>query len=163
MVNDSAEITERSPDLLAAPRAGLGPRGRVARIVGTLAAAVLLMYGTVAGTNDWFPFGPFTMYAGHYPPNGVITSNSLMARTADGRNVVVTEADTGLTRAEMEGELFSFEQHPDRLASLAQAFHRRHPGAPRYVEMWIAQQRWRLHDRAVSAQTTAILARWHAR
>jgi hypothetical protein len=102
------------------------------------------------------------MYAGHYPPDGVITSNSLMARTADGRDVVVTEADTGLTRAEMEGELFSFTAHPGRLASLAQAFHRRHPGAPRYVEMWIAQRRWRLHKRAVVGQSTVILARWHA-
>ena len=162
MVHDSTEVTERAPGPPGTVETRIGSRGRVARMVGTAAAAVLLLYGTVAGTNDWFPFGPFTMYAGHYPPNGVITSNSLMARTADGREMVVTEADTGLTRAEMEGELFSFEQDPGRLASLAQAFHLRHPGASPYVEMWIAQQRWRLHNRAVSAQSTVILAKWHA-
>jgi hypothetical protein len=162
VVQDSAEITDRGPVPAAAPGARLGHRGRVARLAGTVAAAVLLMYGTVAGTNDWFPFGPFTMYAGHYAPNGVITSNSLMARTADGRDVLVTEADTGLTRAELEGELFSFRKDPGKLASLAQAFHQRHPGASPYVEMWIAQQRWRLHNRAVAEQSTIILARWHA-
>jgi hypothetical protein len=133
VVQDSAEITDRGPVPAAAPGARLGHRGRVARLAGTVAAAVLLMYGTVAGTNDWFPFGPFTMYAGHYAPNGVITSNSLMARTADGRDVLVTEADTGLTRAELEGELFSFRKDPGKLASLARAFHQRHPGASPYV------------------------------
>jgi hypothetical protein len=162
VVQDSAEITDRGPGLTGAPEARLGYRGRVARLAGTVAAAVLLIYGTVAGTNDWFPFGPFTMYAGHYAPNGAITSNSLMARTADGRNVLVTEADTGLTRAELEGELFSFRKDPGKLASLAHAFHQRHPGASPYVEVWIAQQRWRLHNRAVAAQSTVILARWHA-
>jgi hypothetical protein len=162
VVRDSAEITERAPGLPRAPQARIGPRGRAARLAGAAAAVILLLGGTVAGTNDWFPFGPFTMYAGHYAPNGVITSNSLMARTADGREVVVTESDKGLTRAELEGELFSFRKDPGRLASLARAFHLRHPGASPYVEMWIAQQRWQLHNRAVAAQSTVILARWHA-
>jgi hypothetical protein len=162
VVQDSAEITERAPGVARAPQASIGPRGRAVRLAGAAAAVALLLGGTVAGTNDWFPFGPFTMYAGHYAPNGVITSNSLMARTADGREVVVTESDTGLTRAELEGELFSFRKDPGRLASLARAFHLRHPGASPYVEMWIAQQRWQLHNRAVAAQSTVILARWHA-
>jgi hypothetical protein len=162
VVQDSAEVTERDHGLAQAPQAGIGPRGRAVRLAGAAAAVALLLGGTVTGTNDWFPFGPFTMYAGHYAPNGVITSNSLMARTADGRTVVVTESDTGLTRAELEGELFSFRKDPGRLASLAQAFHRRHPGASPYVEMWIAQQRWQLHNRAVAKQSTVTLAQWHA-
>jgi hypothetical protein len=134
----------------------------VVRIVLTAAAAALLTYGTAAGSNDMFPFGPFTMYAGHYPPNGVITSNVLMAQTADGRDVIVGEADTGLTRAEMEGELHAFKADPDRLADLAQAFHRRHPLASPYIEVWIVQKRWQLHKRAVVGQSTVTLAEWHA-
>lgn len=162
MVHDSAELTDRAPDLPEGPKTRIGSRGRVLRIAGTVAVAALLMSGTAAGTNDKFPFGPFTMYAGHYPPNGVITSNSLMARTADDRDVDVTEDDTGLTRAELEGELFSFKKDPDLLASLAQAFHLRHPGASPYMEMWIAEKRWRLHHRAVVEQSTLIIAMWHA-
>jgi hypothetical protein len=162
VVQDSAEVTERQPSLAGAPVARLGSRGRAVRLAGAAAAVVLLLGGTVAGTNDWFPFGPFTMYAGHYAPNGVITSNSLMAQTAAGRDVLVTEADTGLTRAELEGELFSFQKDPGRLGSLARAFHLRHPGASPYVEMWIAQQRWQLHNRTVVRQSAVILAQWHA-
>jgi hypothetical protein len=156
-----ADVSNRAPDRLR-PAADIGSRGRLVRIAATAAAAALLICGTAAGSNDMFPFGPFTMYAGHYPPNGVITSNVLMAQTADGDDVVVSEADTGLTRAEMEGELFAFRADPDRLADLAQAFHRRHPHASPYVEVWIAQKRWQLRNRAVAGQSTVTLVEWHA-
>jgi hypothetical protein len=156
-----ADVSNRAPDR-PGPAADIGSRGRLVRIAATAAAAALLICGTAAGSNDMFPFGPFTMYAGHYPPNGVITSNVLMAQTADGDDVVVSEADTGLTRAEMEGELFAFRADPDRLADLAQAFHRRYPHASPYVEMRIAQKRWRLRNRAVVGQSTVTLAEWHA-
>jgi len=140
----------------------IGPRGRAIRLALTAAAAALLLYGTVAGSDDMFPFGPFRMYAGYYPPNGVITSNSLMARTSDGHNVAVTQADIGLARGDIEGELDAFEADPDRLADLAQAFHRRHPQAPPYVEVRIVQTRWQLHDRAVESHSTVTLAEWNA-
>jgi hypothetical protein len=156
---DVTSVTERSEPVTAE----IGSRGRTARIALTVAAVALLIYGTVAGSNDMFPFGPFSMYAGRYPATGVISSNQLMAQTAAGRDVVVTEADTGLTRAEMEGELHAFTANPARLGNLAQAFHRRHPRASPYVRVWIAQQRWRLHERAVVRQWTVTLAEWRAR
>jgi hypothetical protein len=128
----------------------------------TAVAGALLVYGTVAGTDDMFPFGPFSMYAGRFPPNGVITSYELVAHTADGRDVVVTEADVGLTRAEIEGELRAFETDPGRLADLARAHHRRHPHASPYIEMRIVQRRWQLHDRAVASKSSVTLADWRA-
>jgi hypothetical protein len=151
-----------APDRSEPVTADIGSRGRAARIALTVAAVGLLIYGTVAGSNDMFPFGPFSMYAGRYPATGVIASNQLMAQTADGRDVVVSEADTGLTRAEMEGELHAFTANPARLGDLAQAFHRRHPRASPYVKVWIAQKRWQLHERAVVGQSTVTLAEWHA-
>lgn len=156
---DVTRVTDRTEPVTA----DIGSRGRVVRIALTAAAVALLIYGTVAGSNDMFPFGPFSMYAGRYPATGVIASNQLMAQTAAGRDVVVGEADTGLTRAEMEGELHAFTANPARLGDLAQAFHRRHPQASPYVKVWIAQQRWRLHDRAVVSRSTVTLAEWHAR
>jgi hypothetical protein len=157
-----SEITDREPGPARSATTDIGPRGRVVRIAAAAAAAGLLIYGTVAGSNDMFPFGPFSMYAGRYPANGVISSNTLMAHKADGRVVVVTEADTGLTRAELEGELHAFQADPDRLADLAQAYHRRHPRASPYVAVWIAQKRWRLHDRAVVGQSTITLVEWRS-
>jgi hypothetical protein len=157
------DIADRAPGRSGPATADIGSRGRVVRIVLTATAAALLLYGTAAGSDDMFPFGPFLMYAGHYPPNGVITTDVLMARTADGHDVLVGEADTGLTRAEVAGELKAFESNPDRFADLAQAFHRRHPLASPYVEMWIAQRRWQLDDRAVVRHSTVTLVEWHAR
>jgi hypothetical protein len=126
------------------------------------AALGLLLYGTVGGTDDMFPFGPFRMYAGYYPPDGVITSNTLMAQTASGQDVVVTEADIGLARGDIEGELGAYEADPTRFATLAQAYHLRHPAAPPYIAMWIAQTRWQLHDRAVAGTLTVTRVKWQA-
>lgn len=122
----------------------------------------VLVYGSVAGTDDMFPFGPFRMYAGYYPPNGVITSNNVYARTASGQVVIPTAADIGLARGDIEGELNRFVSDPARLGQLAQVYHRLHPSASPYVAMWISQKRWQLHDRAVSGQSTVTLVKWDA-
>ncbi len=128
----------------------------------TAVAVLLLLYGTIAGTDDMFPFGPFRMYAGYYSPDGVITSNVLLARTADGQVVTPTQADIGLARGDIEGELNAFRADPGRLGDLARTFHRRHPAASPYVAMWIVQKRWQLHDRAVDGQTSVTLVSWRA-
>src|SRR5918993_875082 len=47
----------------------LSPVGRMVRVVVTVIAGALLLAGTVWGTDDHFPFGPFSMYAGVNPPN----------------------------------------------------------------------------------------------
>lgn len=162
MAASGTDVDGRATGRAGPPPGGIGPRGRAVRIALPVAAAALLIYGTAAGSNDMFPFGPFSMYAGHYPANGVISSSALMARTAAGQTVVVSEADTGLTRGQLEGELHKFTADPARLGTLAAAFHRRHPGASPYVAVWIAQKRWQLHDRAVASQSTVTLAEWRA-
>jgi hypothetical protein len=138
----------------------LGSRGRLVRLLLTAAAAGLLLYGTVAGRDDMFPFGPFTMYAGYYPPNGVITSNSLIANTADGHSLIPTEGDIGVARGDIEGELSVYRADPDRLGDFAQVFHQRHPQASPYVELRIVQTRWQLHNRAVVSKSTVVVAEW---
>jgi hypothetical protein len=128
----------------------------------TAVAVGVLLYGTVAGTDDMFPFGPFRMYAGYYPPDGVITSNNLFARTASGQVVRPTAADIGLARGDIEGELGAYVGDPSRLGDLAQVYHRLHPQAPPYVSMWISQKRWQLHHRAVVGESTVTLVSWQA-
>jgi hypothetical protein len=140
----------------------VGARGRVFRLFLTAAAAAFLLYGTVAGHDDNFPFGPFTMYALYFPPNTVISSTTVEAHTADGRTVVVTQADTGVSHADLELELASFEADPGRLGELAATFHRRFPVAPPYVEVWIDQTRWQLHDRGVVDRSLVRLVDWRA-
>jgi hypothetical protein len=146
-----------------APTPGdLGSRGRLVRIMMTLAVTALILYGTVAGNDDKFPFGPFTMYSGFFPPNGVIISTNVTAQTAAGRTISVTQADTGIPRGDIEGELGAYEADPGRLGDLAAAYHHRFPEASPYVEMRIVETRWRLHNRAVVGQSLVTLVQWHA-
>lgn len=112
------------------PVEGLTGRGRAVRLSLTAIAAGLLIYGTVAGSDDMFPFGPFHMYSRYYPATGFVTGTTVQAVTAAGREVTVTERDTGLAHGDIEGRIGAFKADPSRLASLAAAFHRRHPDAP---------------------------------
>jgi len=162
VVPDRPATVEHSPR--TSPTGGdIGFRGRSVRLGLTAVAVGLLLYGTIAGSDNMFPFGPFRMYAGYYSPNGVITSNVLMARTANGQVVIPTQADIGLARGDIEGELRAYQGDPGWLGDLARTFHRRHPEASPYVAMWIVQKRWQLHDRAVGGQTSVTLVSWRAR
>jgi hypothetical protein len=154
----SAAVTDGPPRVSS----DLGSRGRVIRLVVLAAAAALLLYGTVAGNDDNFPFGPFKMYALYFPPNAVISSTTVEAHTADGHTVVVTQADTGVSHADFELELGSYEANPQRLGALAATFHRRFPNAPPYVEVWIEQTRWQLQNRGVIDRSLVRLVDWHA-
>jgi hypothetical protein len=129
----------------------------------TAAAAGLLLYGTVAGGDDMFPFGPFHMYSRYYPADGVVSSTSLRATTADGRDVLVTQGDTGIARGAIEGRLERYRTDPGRLGELASAYHHRHPDAPPYVALRLVQTRWRMQDREIVDRSTVTLVEWRAR
>lgn len=138
----------------------LGNDGRRIRVVLATAAAGLLLYGTLAGGDDMFPFGPFHMYSRYYPANGTVSSTSVRAMTADGADVFVTQQDVGIARGAIEGRLPELVADPDRLAELAAAHHRRHPLASPYVEVRIVQTRWHLEDREVVSRSTVTLVEW---
>jgi hypothetical protein len=139
-----------------------GGHSRRLRMVLVAAAAVLLLSGTLFGSDDMFPFGPFHMYSSYHSPNGVITSTAVVAQTASGRTHFVTQHDTGLARGDIEGELKDFEADPNRLGALAESFHRRFPNAAPFVEMRLIQKRWTLHHRKVVAINVVTLVEWHA-
>lgn len=141
----------------------LSDRGRLVRGLLTIVAVGVLLYGTIHGADDMFPFGPFHMYSRYYPANGVVTGTTVQAVNAAGRQVTVTEADTGLAHGDIEGQLRAFEAKPARLKSLADAFHHRHPAASPFVEVRLVQQRWEVRDREVVGHTTVTLVDWHAR
>jgi hypothetical protein len=140
----------------------LGPGGRRVRSILTAAAAGLLLYGTLAGGDDMFPFGPFHMYSRYYPADGTVSSTSIRAVTADGRDVYVTQNDIGIARGAIEGRLPELVADPNRLAALAAAHQQRHPDASPYVELRIVQTRWHLEDRRLTDQTTVTLVEWQA-
>lgn len=113
----------------------LAPGARRVRLIGTVAAVLLLLAGTAWGQDDHFPFGPFKMYSRATKTTGRITWPRLEAVDATGRARTVTAGDVGLRRAELEGQLPRFRRDPDLLGALAEAWHSRHPDRPALVEV----------------------------
>ena len=136
--------------------------GRRLRSLGLLLGLSVLLLGSLRGSDDWFPFGPFLMYAGGGPTNGTVESTRLEATTVSGHRMAVPERVSGLRRAELEGQLASFIAHPERLAAVAAAQTRRRPSEPHYIQVDIVQRRYEVRDRRLVGQSDAVLASWRA-
>jgi hypothetical protein len=138
--------------------------GRRWRLVVVLAVAVLLGYGTVAKEDDFFPFGPFVMFAFTTPPSGDVSSATIEAVLPDGRRVPVplTPGQVGLRRAEVEGQYGHVMHDPRLLGALAVAHHRLHPDAPGYRQVDLVEQTVHLKDGKPVGQSSKVLASWRA-
>lgn len=117
------------------------PFCKACRIAATALAGVLLLAGTLWGSDDYFPFGPFSMYAGVNPPDEPAPDPRIEAVTIEGRVLVLGERETGLRRAELEGKQQIITADPALLDEVAQAYRRRNPAATplaeiRYVMRW---------------------------
>jgi hypothetical protein len=107
----------------------LSTRGRAVRVVVTALGAVLLLLGTFWGQDDDFPFGPFRMYSTAPDPNADAPDTRVEGVDATGRTVVLTEANSGLRRAEIEGQQQAYIDDPGRLRQVAIAYAEKSPGA----------------------------------
>jgi hypothetical protein len=119
----------------------LTARGRWIRLAVTLVAAVLLLAGTLWGEDDHFPFGPFKMYASAVDPDAPAEDTRVEGVDASGAVVLITPANTGIRRAEFEGQLGRLREQPDLLQTVADAYARRNPDAPPLAEVRIVV-RW---------------------
>ncbi len=120
----------------------LNRRGRRVRLAVTAATAALLLAGTAIGDDDHFPFGPFRMYATTSRPDSPVADTRVEAIDATGARVRLTQQNTGIRRAEIEGQLDRFAGDPALLRAVAQAYAARNPAAPPLVRV-------------------AIVVRWH--
>lgn len=112
-------------------------RGRLVRLVATALGAALLLAGSIWGDDDHFPFGPFRMYASAVDPDAPTIDTRLEGTTADGETLLLDEYNTGLRRAEIEGQLERFRADPGLLGAVAEAYARRNPDAPPLREVRI--------------------------
>jgi len=138
----------------------LTARGRWWRATVTVGAAVLLLAGSVWGSDDDFPFGPFRMYAGVNDPNGDVVSSYLQAVLPGGKVVRVDERGAGLRRAELEAEIDGFLHDPSSLSRIAAAHHALHPDEDPYVAVRVVRLDQHLHHAALAEQTTEVVAEW---
>lgn len=99
--------------------------GRAVRLGATAAAAVLLLLGSLVGSDDWFPFGPFRMYATSGRPTGAVRTATLVGVTAEGEEIELRAGEVGLRRAELEGQFPRFRRDPGLLGAIAERFDER--------------------------------------
>jgi hypothetical protein len=142
----------------------LSARGRAVRVAVTAIAAVLLLGGTLWGQDDHFPFGPFRMYSTAPDPDAPAPDTRVEGVDATGRTVVLTEANSGVRRAEIEGRQDGYVRDPAGLRQVAAAYADRSPGAPPLVEVRIVVHWEGIRDsRPTGTSTDEVIARWVAR
>ena len=129
----------------------------------TALAALLLLLGTFWGQDDDFPFGPFRMYATAPDPNADAPDTRVEGVDTTGRTIVLTEANSGLRRAEIEGQQGAYVADPGRLSQVAAAYAERSPGAAplstvRIVIRWEGIE----HSRPTGTSRDEIIATWTA-
>ena len=141
----------------------LTPRGRAVRVLVTLVGGALLLAGTVWGQDDHFPFGPFRMYAGVNPPDEPAPDTRVEGVDTTGTVVVLTEGNSGIRRAEFEGQQPRYVAEPVLLRQAATAYAERNPSAPALVEVRIVT-RWHgiVDSRPTGTWTDEVVARWRA-
>jgi hypothetical protein len=105
-------------------------RGLMARLLATAIGITLLLAGTVAGSDDDFPFGPFRMFATTDNWSKPISIARAEVTDAAGRTIELTPANSGVRRAEIEGQLNRFRADPRLLTGLADAYRAHNPDAP---------------------------------
>ena len=137
--------------------------GRTVRLAVTVVLVALTLAGTVRGTDAAFPFGPLRMYSTTHSLNGPVNDTWAWGTDAHGRTMKLTEGRLGIRRAEIEGELGRFQQRPSRLHTLADAYERRHPGAPKLVVVEVRTRKIGVHHGKPTGKTwTIVRVRWEA-
>lgn len=133
------------------------------RVTATAGALAALLYGTIWGRDDHFPFGPLVQYAFYTDPNGAIDSVYLEADTTAGTRIHVrlTSEGVGIPRGEIEGQLGRIIADPSILQSIAVAQRNNHPEEPQFTKLYLMRDRIKLTDR-VPADTpvTETIAEW---
>lgn len=144
----------------------LGRIGRMVRIAVAVIGVALLVNGTVRATDDVWPFGPMSQYAGSVPDDAVITSIRISAQTTVGRTVDVPldTGGAGIVRAEIEARTAQIAADPSLLQAVADGWARKHPDQPGYLKLELIRDTTQLVDGRVDGPgTAAVLATWQVR
>jgi hypothetical protein len=144
-------------------REALSPRGRTARIVITVVGVGVLLAGTLFGFDDHFPFGPFRMFATTNEWSEPISIARAEVGDVDGRTIVLTEANSGVRRAEVEGQLDRFRREPAVLAGLADAYRTHNPSAPKVTRVAVVLRHHEISRSGPTGRyTDEMVAQWTA-
>ncbi|WP_372433858.1 hypothetical protein [Micromonospora coerulea] len=133
------------------------------RLCVTALGLALLLLGTVRGTDDDFPFGPFRMYSTSDPPDAPAPDTRVEGVDRTGAVVELGQDATGIRRAEIEGQQGRYAADPALLRQVADAYAERHPTAPALVEVRIVVRWYGIRDgRPTGRWTDETAVRWQA-
>lgn len=139
---------------------GIGRLARYWRLAAAAVVLALVFAGTLWGSDSDFPVGPFRMYSTRDDPNAPVATTGIEATTPAGTRLRISGPETGLRRAEVEGQLGRFVDDPSLLGSLAAAYQRHHPGSV-LSRVEVVRRDYPLrHGRATGAVRTTVLASW---
>lgn len=138
-------------------------RGRAVRVAVAALGTALVLAGTLWGGDDDFPFGPFRMYSTAPDPDADAPDTRVEGVDTTGRTVELTETNSGLRRAEIEGQQHAYVENPSRLRQVAIAYADRTPGAGplkevRIVIRWVGIE----HARPTGTSHDQVIAEWTA-
>lgn len=150
-------------------RAGDVRLGRVGKAVRVLVAVIgigLLINGSVRASDDAWPFGPMSQYAGMIADDASITYTRISAQTDAGTTVDVplNIEGAGVARAEIEARTGEIVKNPSLLQAVADGWARKHPDEPKYVKLELIRDTTTLVDgRVVGDPVPEVLATWQVR
>jgi hypothetical protein len=153
--------SQEAPDVVRTGRIGKGLRVLVA-VVGI----VLLINGSVRASDDAWPFGPMSQYAGSVPDDAKIDFTRVSAVTDAGTTVDVplNIEGAGVARAEIEARAGEIVKDPSLLQQVADGWARKHPDKPKYVKLELIRDTTQLvKGRVVGPPTPQVLATWEVR
>jgi hypothetical protein len=135
--------------------------GRWARVVLTVATGLLLLAGTFWGQDDDFPFGPFRMYSTAPGPDQAATDTRVEGVDVSGKVVQLTETNSGIRRAEIEGQQAAYVADPARLGQVADAYAERNPAVPALHEVrLVVRSHGVKHSRPTGTWSDRVVADW---
>jgi hypothetical protein len=140
----------------------LSGAGRRIRLLVTAVLALGILYGTLWGNDDDFPFAPFRMFSTSRDLNEPTGDTLLVATDAAGHRYRFKDTEeTGIRRAEIEGQIDRFRSDPARLQLVADAYEENHPDDPPLTEIQIVIRWYELRDgRATGAWHDQVVATW---
>jgi len=132
-----------------------------------LAGIAALVHGTLADSDDYFPFGSMAQYASAHDLDSQVRSVYMLADTDSGRErvpVALHATGTGIGRAEVEGQLGRILADPSLLHPIPDAYRALHPDRYQYSSLYLIRDTYQLRDGyQAGPPATELLAEWAVR
>ncbi|MFF1823200.1 hypothetical protein ACFVWG_38220 [Kribbella sp. NPDC058245] len=144
----------------------LGRVGKTVRVAIAVVGIVLLVNGSARASDDAWPFGPMSQYAGSVADDASVTFTRISAQTDAGTTVDVplNIEGAGVARAEIEARTGEIEKDPSLLQQVADGWKKKHPDQPQYVKLELIRDTTQLvKGRVEGPPTPEVLATWQVR